>query len=482
MFFTPPVSAAGKSIASLPPGADKFRLPGVEVRPLDNYSDPKNADRVDVLTEPALPRALDLSGPVLTLDECLRLAFENSPDITEARYYIAQYEAKVRQALSLYVPDASIELSHIDYGIPALRSSFDNNSAAVQLSHVLYDSGKRSELVKAAQNSLNAANYSFLSTWNQKAYQVAKAYYELVYTYWLTGVSEDDLEKTQDNLNIAQGFYKTGSKARIDVTQAEIQVRTSEINLIQAKNSLFNAYDTLVTVIGSDVMDLKNRRIEDNLVYKVDFRSRDSLLSQMASGNPTLSYYDYLRLSALDLSNSYLADRLPVFSANAMWGGKSKWSISDQSWAVNFQLSIPLLKNTESKAYSDEQKAVAAQTESKKQSEILKLTNQIDMSIANIFSGQKRVDTAYRSVETALLNYKLSYLRYKQGVSTIIELNNAIDYLNNARQEYLKALYEVRLADTVLKQAVGNPLPQNGTPGKHEPDADVETESSGTKY
>jgi len=329
------------------------------------------------------------------------------------------------------------------------------------LSHVFYDSGKRSELVNAANNALNAANYAFLSTWNHKAYQVTKAYYDLIYAYWLTGICEDDLEKTQENLNIAQSFYKTGSKARIDVTQAEIQARSSETKIIEARTALFNAYANLITAIGCDIADLKIRRIDDDLNYAIDFSSRDEIITKMLSSNPTLFYYDYLRLSCLDLSKSHLTDKLPIFSANAMWGSKSKWGISDQSWAVNFQITIPLLKNTESKAYSDEQKAIAAQMESKKQNEILKLKNQIDTSIANIFSGKLKTEAAYRSVQTALLNYQLSYLRYKKGVSSIIELNNSIDFLNNARREYLKSLYDIRLGNALLKQAVGLPLPKN---------------------
>ena len=452
------VFAAEQKINSVFTGANKLNLPGIEIRPAE-YEEGESSPMPEVLKEPILPRAFRLTGDVLTLSDCLYLAYENNPEITEAHLYVQQYEAKVRQSLSLYVPNASLNLVYSDAHLPALNSSMDSSSASLQLSHVLYDSGKRIELVNAAQNALNASHYAFLTTWNQKAYQVTKAYYDLIYAYWLVGINEDDMSKTQENLTIAQGFYKTGSKARIDVTQAEMQLRTSEINLTSSRTALLSAYTNLISIIGADIKEIENRRIDDNLNYKPSLPDRDQLISHMRESNPNLSYYEYLRLSSLDMSKSYLADRLPIFSANAMWGAKNKWGLSDPSWTVSFQLSIPLLKNTESKAYADEQKAIAGQMESKAKTAILSLSNQIDTSLINIYSGIKRSEMAYRSAETAALNYKLSYLRYKQGVSTIIELNNAIDFLNNARLEYLKSLYDIRLADAALKQALGMPHP-----------------------
>jgi outer membrane protein TolC len=45
------------------------------------------------------------------------------------------------------------------------------------------------------------------------------------------------------------------------------------------------------------------------------------------------------------------------------------------------------------------------------------------------------------------------------GVSTIIELNNARDYLNSARKHYLIALYNRKYAEASLFNAIGKPDP-----------------------
>lgn len=440
----------------------QYSIPWIEVRELklgESYSDRKGEK--SFLNDTVLPDySFCISDNDTTLEECLKTAYLNSPEIMRAAHEVQQYEAKLRQSLSLYIPEANIILLRSDAGIPALTDHYWNNSITGEISYLIYDSGKRSLLCKAAGDSLMAARYSFLQAWNEKAYKVSSAYYRLLYSYILMCICEDDLIKTRDNLQIAQGFYSTGSKAKIDVTQAEILVKTSEINLTESQASCLNAYTGLISEMGMDPNNYKIKKMKDLLTESAKPRQSIEQLRQEAElCNPMIGYYEYMNRAALNMASSYLTDRLPQFSANASWGGKTKWSANDTSWSVNFQLKIPLLKNTESKAYAEEQKALAMQALDAKEAVKIAAEEAARASAIQMAAAQKRSETAYSSVETALQNYRLSYLRYKSGVSTIIELNNAIDYLNNTRKLYLASLYDIRMSEAAIDKAIGSSIP-----------------------
>ena len=413
------------------------------------------------LNEPALPDySMEIGGEEATIEDCLKIAYLNSPDILRAGHEVKQYEAKVRQAMSLYIPDANLILLRSDARIPALRDNYWNNSITGEISYLIYDSGKRRHLCDAAGNSLTASRYSFLGSWNDKAYNVAIAYLNALYAGKMIWVCEDDLFKTRDNLQIAQGFYTIGTKAKIDVTQAEIQVKNSEINLIEAQANFINACSVLLGEMGVSPDEIDYRKLKDILTdTDVPSFKLDELFETAEARNPMLGYYEYMKRAAIDSADSYLADRLPTLSTNASWGGKTNWGASDTSWSVNFQLKIPLLKNTESKAYSDEQKAVAAQAEDAKNSTRITIREGLATSVINISAAKKKCEQAYSAVETALLNYRLSFLRYKQGVSVITELNNAIDFLNNARIQYLNALLDLRKNEASVYKMTGYKIP-----------------------
>lgn len=450
----------GYESGSLIKKSEEMRIPWIEIRRVEfgkSFLNDRNVD--DLLNDSVLPE-FDInqtSERSLDLNECLELAFLNSPDMMKAGYAVKQYEAQLRRTMSLYIPNASLILLRSDAGIPALNDNYWNNSITGEISYSLYDSGRRSQMKEAAGQSLEAARYSFLAAWNEKAYKVSTAYYNFLYACWVSMITEDTLLKTRFNLNTAQGFYTTGSKARVDVTQAEIQMRTAELNLMQSQTNILTAYNNLIGEIGIDSHYFKNRRPEELLTekYVPVAVTRDHIIEVMLKENPTLAYYKSSQKASLDMAKYYLADRLPIFSANAAWGGKTNWGATDASWSVNFQLEIPLLKNTEAKANSDEQKAIAMQLKSDELSTEIALIEQIDSSIISIYSAIKRSETAYNSVETALLNYKLSFMRYKQGVSGIIELTNSIDFLNNARLQYVEALLDIRLQDAAIRYAVG---------------------------
>ena len=62
--------------------------------------------------------------------------------------------------------------------------------------------------------------------------------------------AEDSLARLRDQLRITQAFYDVGLRPRLDVLQAEVDVRKAESTLIQAENSRDTSLARLNTLLG----------------------------------------------------------------------------------------------------------------------------------------------------------------------------------------------------------------------------------------
>ena len=79
-------------------------------------------------------------------------------------------------------------------------------------------------------------------------------------------MAADVLKQFQLHLDQAKGFYDVGTKARIDVIKAEVDLSNAKLSLINAENALKIAWVTLNNVMGTP--DSPEYTIEDNLSFQ----------------------------------------------------------------------------------------------------------------------------------------------------------------------------------------------------------------------
>jgi outer membrane protein TolC len=317
----------------------------------------------------------------------------------------------------------------------------------------------------ATKESLDAANLQLSAAWIDTAFSITKAYYDLIYYQWLVAIEKDDVDKAQNNLDVSNGFYRSGAKSRIDVTQSEIELNQSQIELESAENDFRDGVYSLAKATGMDKSKLENRLTVNLLLAHTKIPDRDDSVRIMEKTHPAVTSYLASIRSSLSFAKAFEYQRHPTLSSTAYYGLVKNTQLDmpnvpyGETWSVNFQLAFPIFADGVIYPKADEQRAIAEQYRSLMKSVILKYLEQIDSAYTDMFFAKNRERIAGREVRTALLNYKLAYKRYKMGVSTIIELNNARDYLNSARKHYLIALYNRKYAEASLFNAIGKPDP-----------------------
>ncbi len=81
----------------------------------------------------------------------------------------------------------------------------------------------------------------------------------------------------------------------------------------------------------------------------------------------------------------------------------------------------------------------------------------VERARLNLSAAQRRITSTAQNVARAEENYRIVETRLFEGVTAPLELRQASDVLDQARLQYLQALYDARVARSALDTAVGLP-------------------------
>ncbi|MCL5773021.1 MAG: TolC family protein [Firmicutes bacterium] len=436
-----------------------FSKPG-KAPAADNSSKPSPSPKltpIPEIQEPFLPPPKKRAGPLLSLDECLQTAFMKHPDILFRRAAVDAQEARLQQVYALYIPTINVTVNDTYQKVTPANPIPSIAQSQLNASYTLWDSKQRAEKLNSARENLMAALLNLKSTWIDKVDEVRETYYGVVFEEWLLIIQEDGLAKAIENLRVANGFYQAGAKSKIDVTQAEIETERSQVQLARVKTELLNAKVKLAKAVGIDVSEITDRQLENILEQEMVLPDKNEAVSQMEKSHPSLLTFLAQEKGAMALAKAFENQVLPTIAAQASYGVLGQIIPNSVAWNIGATLTIPLSAGKAAKSQADEQKSLAGQFYQQKEIQKLTLIRNIDSAYSDIQGAKDRTEAATRQVKSAVLNFTLAYKRYKQGVSTIIELNSARDYLNNARNDYVLALYDRKVAEARLVQAIGLP-------------------------
>ena len=80
--------------------------------------------------------------------------------------------------------------------------------------------------------------------------EVTQSYIEVLRQIEQSRVSEQQLDRAQFNLELAQARFEVGTATAVDVAQAEVALGRAEVSVLQVDNSLSNARIRLLQKMG----------------------------------------------------------------------------------------------------------------------------------------------------------------------------------------------------------------------------------------
>ena len=182
-------------------------------------------------------------------EECLRVALESHPEVTEARAEIEKAAAAVRFAKRQYVPDvkAFARYSYQD-NVPFLARNF--GTFGIHFGYDLFDGGRRRAAVGEHKSQLAQAEENLARIKEEIELRVQTAYNKLERTSEMMKVSEELLALRTESRRVSTQQMQEGTALRSQVASAVAHELTAKTLLLQSQLDYIQAQDELTESVG----------------------------------------------------------------------------------------------------------------------------------------------------------------------------------------------------------------------------------------
>lgn len=313
------------------------------------------------------------------------------------------------------------------------------------VSYLLLDFGRTSHDVEAARMALYASDWIHNRGIQEVMINVLNAYYLFLGTTALLEAKEADLKNVTASYEAAKQLYEAGITTKLDSLQAEIDVLTTKTEIIDlegqqnvvlgqlataiglpantkfpsdliAKLPIEIPFDEVVSNLDQLIATAKDQRPDLSAAYATYEQSKEELGVAIAEGKPTLSISgDFTKNSFFNISatnytqyTGVLAFNVPIFTG----------------FALTYQL----------KKAQEKVRLNAANIAITEQSVMLEVLT----SYYNFKTSSYTIKLDEETLKVALEAYNLAFARYKDGISTILDLLLAQNNLSQARANLVR--------------------------------------------
>jgi outer membrane protein TolC len=341
------------------------------------------------------------------------------------------------------------------FSIPSVVGPFGYFDSRAYLTQTIFD--------WKAINNAHAASESVKSS--QATYKDARDLVVLSvgYTYLQAIADEARVETVDAQVKTAQALYDqasdqvtAGTSPAIDGLRAQVELKTRQQQLIQARNDFAIEKLTLARVIGlapgqefelvdkSPYEPFAGMTVEDAL--KRAYETRSDFQAALANVRSA----EYSRKAAA-------AGYLPSFSASADYGiaGTVPTVATHGVFDARGTLTFPIFQG--GRVHGDVLEADARLDQSREQLENLRAQIDTDVRTAllNIESGEEQVAVARSNIDLAEQTLAQSRDRFRAGVTDTVEVVQAQEAVASAHDNYISSLYQDNYAKISLARALG---------------------------
>ena len=412
----------------------------------------------------------------LSLEESIRIALENNPNIEIARQQYQASQGVLTQAKSFYWPQLSAGVGYGRQYIDTDRQSFDAQatnqefldednvgSGLLQASQLIYDFGKTTGLIDASSFNLQASGENLAQVYHDLVFDVKSRFYTVLEAQRLIVVAEQAVTNYEQQLYRAQRFYESGVRTKIDVTNAEVNLSNQKLNLLRANSNFKTSLVSLEQVLGTvpnngDYEPLTSEPPLDALAsQKPEMPETLDILLQTAEQNrPGLKEFLFLIQAAEASVTQAKGDYWPTIDAV---GDYNKFetdlpALSDQ-WQITARLNWEFFSGFETEGKVAEATAQLREVQAGLRDFELEVTRDVTDSYLRADENREGVDIADQTLELAEENLRLAEGRYKAGIGDLLEFNDAQLLYTENQSNLVITYYNYLTALARIDRAVG---------------------------
>ena len=411
------------------------------------------------------------------LKDCIEYGLQHYGTVRIAQYQTETASQQARQALGQYLPQVSATGTTIDNLklqqsiIPAgvfgpdprvfiIGQKYQTNLTA-QASQTIFD---RSLLlgIKAAKPNQQLAELNTRQTREDIIYNIASNYYQVFVAQQQIALLRDNLQRTQQVLNILKLQRDNGVIQPVDYTRTEVSYNSTQSQLTLAENDLNLAFNRLKYQMGLS-QDQAITVADSTLLTQVptlvqpQFDAKNLVSFQQAATNLDLQRLQLQRVRAgyipsLSLTANYGTVNLGAQTIDKLFSNFVGFG------SVGLRLNIPIFDGLQRDAQVQQQRLTVLTQEEQQRLNVSAYRLQFNNAQSQIQRTQTNVLNGDRNVKLAQEVYNITTLQYKQGVKSLTDLVNADTSYRQSQSDYINSLINLYQARLDLEQSQGTLL------------------------
>lgn len=405
----------------------------------------------------------------LSLGSCLESALSRNLTLEQSLIKIENRLQEIREVRATAYPQLEMEANYTRLGnlskfelAEGVKVSFvpeDNYVVRMMLTQILYAGGQVNAALRLAQHAKEAVEIERELTQEAVIMMTSVYFFNAMLMEDLVRVSQETVDLIGAHLDIVKVMKEQGLVSEYDLLRTEVELANVQPQLIETRNSRELAYARL-----SDFVQWPRpiRRLEGEFPRTIIEIDEQLLLAQAMENRFELKLVDASRQMAEELLLIARGDRKPTvaFFSNYDWSndemdlmtGDTTWN---EGWNLGLQGNWKLFTGfaTSAKIAKAEGEIRLAEIERKKTENALRL--EVHEAVNAYQQAVELLQSQGKSIEQAQKSLEIAEVRYKQGISTQLEVTDARTALSRARSNYAIAQHSLALAGIGIEKVRG---------------------------
>ena len=399
----------------------------------------------------------------LTLKDARAMAVTHHPQINAAALTARAADQVPQQLGAAKYPILQVNMTGTGAGpdaaiaAGALSNSSVLSRAALGLSlnQLLFDFGRTNSLVESSQFRARAVEQTAAATRSQIILQVDRAYFATLRAQALLKVAEQTVATRQLVVEQTEALQKNGISSGLDVSIANYSLAESQLLLVRSQNDVQAAFAELSAAIGSN--EEHSFDLVDEPLPSGPMADRADVIAEALDRRPELKALQFDREAAYQFLTADKALKKP--SVSAVWNTGvipvRTGELSSRYNAAGINISIPIFNGRLFNAREAEAEYKARASEEQLKDAKNRIVRDVRVAWFSADSAYQRINLAAQLLSRARESLDLAQERYRLGLSSIVELNQALLSVTVAEIENASAKYEYLTQRSILDYQTG---------------------------
>ena len=409
----------------------------------------------------------------LTFNDALERALSANEGLKVAKERVVETQARVQESKTNFLPQVNLGYNYtptqrfpvirIPAGVfgpeeQAFQAAFGRqNNLQLFVSQPLYTGGRLNNAYGISTSSLDASKLELDRTRQETEYRVVEVFYAALMNERGVTVADEQVRLSQKQLELARARFESGTVARLDVLQAEVELANAKARRIQAQAQVDTSLQALRGVLSMPQSQVL--KLQGSLDEPVVGHARDEL-DQSLPKRPDLQAFTARRQSAEYASHLADGEWKPslAFTGNMQYQQDSLGTLlsrDNQSYAFGLSLNVPLFAAPGAAA-----RRAVAQSQMRQAEHGLRFATdnarlELESAWTALEASAEVVVTQEKALELARESVTIAQVSYENGVITSAELNDAQVRLLQTEWLLMQAKYVRITAAARAKVAAG---------------------------